>query len=271
MVRQIFHTLTIKQGKKFDDPASIRSIPDFVKYHRLNVDEIAQPLDSFRTFNEFFYRKLKPGVRQLACPDDVTVVVSPADCRLNVFPVIEDAIKLWIKGANFSIANLLKDDGLAEYYKGGSLLICRLAPQDYHRFHSPVDGKLTFYYHIAGTYFTVNPMAVRRRIDIYTENSRTVCLIDTKTFGKVALVAIGAMMVGSIVITAPGGTALNRMDEIGYFAFGGSTIVVCFPPGSIIFDEDLIVNSREQLETLVQVGNSIGKAPSSPSLQENYS
>lgn len=257
MVRQIFHTLTIKQGRKFDDPASVRNIPDFIKYHRLNLEEVLEPLHSFKTFNEFFYRKLKPTVRKLASLDP-RVCISPADCRLNVFASIDDATRLWIKGANFSIAALLKDTGLASYYQGGSLIVCRLAPQDYHRFHSPVDGSLSFFYHIPGAYFTVNPMAVRQRTDVYTENARTVCLIDSKHFGKVAFVAIGAMMVGSIIITATGGGHLSRMDEIGYFAFGGSTIVVLFPPGSITFDEDLVFNSLEQLETLIQVGNSVG-------------
>jgi phosphatidylserine decarboxylase len=258
-VRQIFQNLTLKQGRKYDDPASVKNIPDFVKYHKLNVDEILEPLDSFRTFNEFFYRKLKPGVRRVASPDP-QVCVSPADCRVNCFASVDEATKLWIKGANFSLAGLLKDESLADYYKGGSLVVCRLAPQDYHRFHSPVDGQLSFYYHIPGTYFTVNPMAVRQRIDVYTENARTVCLIESEQFGKVAFVAVGAMMVGSIVITATGGDRLKRMDELGYFAFGGSTIVVVFPPDKIAFDEDLLRNSREPLETLVQVGDSFGQA-----------
>lgn len=257
MVRQIFQSLTLKQGRKFDDPASVKHIPDFIKYHRLNLDEILEPVSSFRTFNEFFFRKLKPGVRQLASSDP-RVCVSPADCRINCFPSITEATELWIKGANFSVANLLKDEALAAYYSGGSLAICRLAPQDYHRFHSPVDGDLTVYYHIPGTYFTVNPMAVRQRTDVYTENARTVCLINSTHFGKVAFVAIGAMMVGSIVITADGGRRLSRMDELGYFAFGGSTIVLLFPPGALIFDEDLVTNSRDHLETLVQVGASLG-------------
>lgn len=257
MVRQIFQSLTLKQGRKFDDPASVKHIPDFIKYHKLNVNEILEPIASFRTFNEFFYRKLKPIARPLAFPDP-KVCVSPADCRLNCYAHITEATELWIKGANFTLASLLKDEMLAAYYQGGSLAICRLAPQDYHRFHSPVDGDMTVYYHIPGTYFTVNPMAVRQRIDVYTENARTVCLINSAHFGKVAFVAIGAMMVGSIVITADGGSHLSRMDEVGYFAFGGSTIVLLFPPGAVAFDEDLVANSLEQLETLVQVGSSMG-------------
>lgn len=258
-VRQIFQSLTLKQGRKFDDPASAKNIPDFVKYHKLNVDEILEPLSAFKTFNEFFYRRLKPGVRRLASPDPL-VCVSPADCRINCFSSVTEATRLWIKGANFSLAALLKDEALARDFEGGSLAVCRLAPQDYHRFHVPVDGQLSLFYHIPGTYFTVNPMAVRQRIDVYTENARTVCLIDSDHFGRVAYVAIGAMMVGSIVITAKGGGRVSRMDELGYFAFGGSTIVLIFPPRSIAFDQDLLANGREQLETLVQVGNSLGRS-----------
>jgi len=260
-IRQLFHSLTLKQGRRFDDPSSARNIPDFVRYHRINLDEVAEDIASFRTFNEFFYRRLKPDAR-LVESDDPRVALSPADCRVNAFPSVTEATRLWIKGANFSISALLRDEHLGQYYEGGSLLLCRLAPQDYHRFHAPVDGRLTLFYHIPGSYFTVNPMAVRQRIDVYTENARTVCLLETAHFGKVALVAIGAMMVGSIVLTcrAHGDQPLSRMQEMGYFAFGGSTIVVLFPKGAIRFDEDLVRNSQEQLETLIQVGNSVGRS-----------
>lgn len=260
-VRGIFQSLTIQQGKKFDHPSSVRNIPGFIKYHKLPVHEIADPLTSFRSFNEFFYRKLKLAeCRSLACPDDPTVTVSPADCRLNVFGTLSDATRLWIKGVNFSLAGLLKDAPLAQYFSGGSLVVCRLAPQDYHRFHSPVDGRLVMNYHVPGTYYTVNPMAVRQRVDVFTENARTVTVIESPHFGKVAFVSIGAMMVGSIVITAPVGAELRRMDEIGYFAFGGSTIVLLYAASAgVRFDADLVANSGEQLETLIRVGDSLGR------------
>ena len=266
-VRNIFQSLTIQQGQKYDHPSSVNNIPHFIKYHKLPVHEIAEPLTSFKSFNEFFYRRIKlKDYRPLASPDDPFVTVSPADCRLNVFESISDATRLWIKGINFNLQSLLKDEELANYFDGGSLVIARLAPQDYHRYHSPVDGIVTMNYHIPGTYYTVNPMAVRQKVDVYTENARTVTLIESPQFGKVAFVSIGAMMVGSIVITTEIGAEVKRMSEIGYFAFGGSTIVILYSKeAQVQFDQDLVANSKEQLETLIKVGESIGRKRNSDS------
>ncbi|KAJ3066556.1 hypothetical protein HK102_007627, partial [Quaeritorhiza haematococci] len=128
----------------------------------------------------------------------------------------------------------------------------------YHRFHMPVDGVVGPTKTIEGEYYTVNPMAVRTTVDVYTENIRTVTFVDSPQFGKVAYVCVGAMMVGSICLTSHEGQVVKRMDEHGYFAFGGSTILLLFEPNMIQFDKDLIENSLQNLETLVKVGNQIG-------------
>lgn len=261
-IRSILQSMTIQQGKKYDHPSSVANIPGFIKYHKLPVHEILDPLSSFKSFNEFFYRRIKLSeYRPLHSPENSCVTVSPADCRLNVFSSVSEATRLWIKGINFNLQSLLQDQELAQYFDGGALVIARLAPQDYHRFHSPVDGKVVANYHIPGTYFTVNPMAVRQKVDVYTENARTVTLIESPQFGKVAFVSIGAMMVGSIVITTSIGAELKRMDEVGYFAFGGSTVVLLYPrSANVQFDSDLLANSNQQLETLIKVGDSMGRA-----------
>jgi phosphatidylserine decarboxylase len=257
MIRKIMQSMTLRQGRKFSSFESRKSILPFIKFHGLAVDEVLDPIDSFRTFNEFFYRKLKPGARKAASMDPA-VSLCPADCRLSCFPSIDEATRIWVKGTNFTVTSLLRDGQLGEYFAGGSMAICRLAPQDYHRFHSPYEATINLVYHIPGAYFTVNPMAIRQRIDVFTENARTVVILDSPVFGKIAYVAIGAMMVGSIEITCGAGDQLARLDEIGYFAFGGSTIVMLFPPGAHVFDEDLLENSRECLETLVKVGQTLG-------------
>jgi phosphatidylserine decarboxylase len=264
-IRNILQSMSIQQGKKYDNPLSVSNIPGFIKYHKLPVHEIRDPITSFKSFNEFFYRRIKLAeYRPLSHPEDSQVTVSPADCRLNVFSSISEATNLWIKGVHFSATELLGgDQELGKYFDGGSLVIARLAPQDYHRFHSPVDGTVTANYHISGTYFTVNPMAVRQKVDVYTENARTVTIIESAQFGKVAFVSIGAMMVGSIVITTKVGATLGRMDEVGYFAFGGSTIVVLYAKSAgVQFDADLLENSQQQLETLIKVGDSMGRMSS---------
>lgn len=132
---------------------------------------------------------------------------------------------------------------------------------------------------ISGTYFTVNPMAVRTPVDVYTENVRTVTLIESTDFGKVVMVCVGAMMVGSIIMTKESGhvsryvvfipfvrllclNSMSRMEEHGYFAFGGSTILILFQKDRILFDRDLVENSDKCVETIVKVGNSIGMTES---------
>ncbi|KAI9489700.1 phosphatidylserine decarboxylase-domain-containing protein [Zychaea mexicana] len=259
--QRVLTNMTFKQGRRYDSPHSAREIGPFIKFHNLDLSEVLDPLDSFKTFNEFFYRKLKPEARPCECPDDPSVAVSPADCRMMAFATIDDATRLWIKGIEFSVAKLLDDPVEAEAFEGGALAIFRLAPQDYHRFHSPVDGKITDIKYISGQYYTVNPMAIRTTLDVYGDNARAVVTLETEAFGKVAVVLIGAMMVGSIVLTPKTGDYLSRTDELGYFAFGGSTIVVLWEQDTLTFDRDLLENSEKTLETLVRVGNRIGNHP----------
>lgn len=251
IAKRILTNMTVKQGRRFDDPLSVREIRPFIKFHRLDMSQVLEPIENFKTFNEFFYRKLKPGSRPCDSPDNKNVLVSPADCRMMAFPTISQATSIWIKGVDFSIAKLLDDPEEAKAYEGGSLAIFRLAPQDYHRFHSPVDGVITKIHHVKGQYYTVNPMAIRTTLDVYGDNKRDVVHFQTDAFGKVAVVCVGAMMVGSIILSASVGDYLARTDELGYFAFGGSTLVVLFEKNTIQFDKDLQENAKESLETLV--------------------
>ncbi|KAF9236303.1 phosphatidylserine decarboxylase-domain-containing protein [Melanogaster broomeanus] len=264
--RRLLKSLSIKQGTKYNSTESARDIQAFIDFHGLKVDEVLEPIDSFKTFNQFFYRKLKPDARPIDSPDDPTRLVSAADCRLMVFETVSEATRLWIKGREFSIARLLGDAyrDEAERYTGGALAIFRLAPQDYHRFHLPVDGTIGHMTYISGEYYTVNPQAIRSALDVYGENARKIVPIDSPQFGRVMAVCVGAMMVGSIQTTVDEGDQVKRGQELGYFAFGGSTIVVLFEKGAVEWDEDLIVNGRASLETLVRVGMGIGRCRRSP-------
>ena len=120
--------------------------------------------------NHALLRKLKPGARPVEIEDDPYRLVSGADCRLMVFETVNEATRLWIKGRDFSVARLLGDTyrAEAEKYVGGALCIFRLAPQDYHRFHSPVDGTVGPMTYITGEYYTVNVSRPRLRLcDVY--------------------------------------------------------------------------------------------------------
>ncbi|KAF9949725.1 hypothetical protein BGZ72_008530 [Mortierella alpina] len=265
-VGKIMANMSRKQGLKFDDPRSKRNIEPFIRFHSLeaHMSEVLEPVHSFKTFNQFFYRRLKADARTLNSPGDDRIAVSVADCRMTCFQSISDAQKFWIKGRQFTVAKLLGDETLAKKYDGGSLAIFRLAPQDYHRFHIPVRGVLSEPKSIHGEYFTVNPMSIRSHLDVYGENKRVISAIESKEFGTVAYCAIGAMMVGSIVLTTQGGQEVERMEEHGYFAFGGSTIVVLFEANTVQFDEDLLRSSKEQIEMLVRVGMRVGVSLKQP-------
>lgn len=200
-------------------------ISAFVEYHHIDLDENLLAFDQFRNFNEFFSRALKPGARPCAAPDRPEIVVSPADCRAVVFPTVQAAQQLWIKGREFSVQRLIgplcSQEDVSRYING-SLGIFRLAPQDIHRFYVPVDGVLGVPRFIEGEYYTLNPVAVQTALDVYGENVRVVVSIDSVKHGRVTMICIGGMMVGSIVFTRKAGETVKRAEELGYFKFGES-------------------------------------------------
>lgn len=267
-VRKLLKQLSIKQGVKFDNPLLKNDILSFVKFHGLDMSDCVETdYNRYATFNEFFYRKLRHGARPIEGPKEPRIAVSPADCRCATFSTVDDATEFWIKGRNFTIAKLFNGnfDGYenTDLYNGNqcSLGIFRLAPQDYHRFHCPVDGTIGNIKYIDGEYYTVNPMAIRSNLDVYGENVRTIIPIKTENFGTVVMIAVGAMMVGSTVLTVESNQTVQRGDEIGYFKFGGSTILLLFEKSKFTFDSDLLNNSNSSVETLIRVGQSIGHSP----------
>ncbi len=169
--------MSFKQGRKYDDPASAREIRGFVNFHQLDMSEVRKPVDDFKNFNEFFYRKLKIDARPCSAPANPKIIVSPADCRSVVFNTLEEATEIWVKGRAFSVERLLGNayPQDAKRYINGSLGIFRRAPQDYRRCQSPVDGSRVKPKRIEGGDYTINPMAVRSALDVYGANIR-VCV-----------------------------------------------------------------------------------------------
>ncbi|KAJ7066597.1 phosphatidylserine decarboxylase-domain-containing protein [Mycena amicta] len=269
-IEHLLKEQSVKEGKVYDSPESVQSIPSFVATYSISTDELLQPdLTKYNTFNEFFSRKLKPDARPVDHADDPLAICSAADCRLTVYQTIDLAKQFWIKGREFTVPNLLGVAAAskeAAIFDGSSVAIFRLAPSDYHRFHCPIDGTVGEITHIPGQYYTVNPQAVNEPgFDVFTANTRSVLYLSHAATGlPVAFVAIGALLVGSIGWTngAEKGKTLKKGDELGYFAYGGSTVVALFPKGVIEFDADLVSNSLVPVETLVKVGNSLGRTPS---------
>lgn len=259
--RELLQRISNKEGEHMNTTDSAKNIPNFIKFFedRIIVDEFKYPIEHFKTFNEFFIRELKPGARPIAYEDKDYVAVCGADSRLMAFQSEDDSKRFWIKGRKFSVRGLLGDEAYSTGFGEGSLVIFRLAPQDYHRFHVPVSGVVGKFIELPGPLYTVNPIAVNSKYcNVFTENKRVVCIISSEEFGKMAFVAIGATMVGSITFTKNEGDFLKKGDEFGYFSFGGSTVVCVFEKDAIELDEDLLANSERALETLVSVGMTLG-------------
>ena len=245
-------------GRMMDRPASRRKIPAFVARLQIDLDEVAQPLHRFATFNEFFTRQLKPEARPIN--PDPDVIVSPADGKVLAFTNMQALDTFFAKGAQFTLDRFLPDPRLRSRYAGADLLIFRLAPADYHRFHFPADGQISPATRIDGAYYSVSPYAVKNRISVYWHNTREYSVLRTATAGDILLCEIGAAMVGSIVQHYQPETQVTKGQEKGWFAFGGSTIIVLLQPGRAQIDADILDNTRTGLETSIRMGERVAIA-----------
>lgn len=237
-------------------PYSAKEVPAFIQRYNVDASEFALPVEEMRSFNDFFIRELKPSSRPVV--DGDPIASSPADGRFLVFPSLETCEGFYVKGQRFTLHELLQSPSLAERYRKGSMLIGRLCPTDYHRFHFPCKGRPSSQVPINGWLYSVNPWALKKNIHYLTENKRTYCLHEDTPFGTVLIMEIGATCVGSIHQTYSPGKRYEKGQEKGYFSFGGSATVILFEPQSISFDADLVENSARHIETLLKMGESIG-------------
>jgi len=203
-----------------------------------------------------------------------------ADSRVVTYESVPEMKRLWIKGYDFSITNLVMDLQLGPKFADAPVASFRLSPQDYDRFHSPVTGIITQFRSMPGTYYQVDPVALGSHVDILTRNARDYVVIDTEDFCLVQFVAVGATDVGSVrfatslqstcdvLLTTSSiydrwqqpGNKIKKGDELGMFQFGGSSIIVAFQKRRIHFDDDLLEFSRRRVQVAVEVGMSLGKA-----------
>lgn len=246
-------------GYKMNKRESALRVLPFISKYGVDVDDFAKSPFDYKTFNEFFYRALKPGARPIA--EGENVAVFPADARHLVFQDIQAAAGFYVKGAKFSFAELLGNEGEAEKFAGGGMVISRLCPVDYHRFHFPVSGVPGEPRLINGWLYSVSPVALRRRLRYLIENKREVTLIDSERFGTVAMIEVGATNVGTIKQSFVPGRAVAKGEEKGLFAFGGSCVITIFQRGRIRFDADVLEQSANHLETYARMGDRLGVAP----------
>lgn len=247
-------------GWRMDQKASREKIADFVEQYDMDPTAFLNRLEDFSSFNEFFYRKLKPTARPL--DPDPSAAVFPADGRHLCIPDLSQTSGLFVKGEMFSLQELLQDRSLAHRYASGSLLLSRLCPVDYHRFHFPASGVPSEATKIKGPLYSVNPIALRQNIRILVTNKRCITQLQTESFGKVLLLEIGATCVGSICQTFTPNTNVLKGAEKGYFKFGGSSTITIFEPGRICFDQDLVDQSLQHREVYAHMGDRFGRVVS---------
>ncbi|HEY0947651.1 MAG TPA: archaetidylserine decarboxylase [Opitutaceae bacterium] len=239
--------------------SSARVLPFVIDYD-LNAEEFAKHAWEYASFNEFFYRKLKPGARPVAAPEDPALAVLPADGRHLAFQDVEAADGFYVKGKKFTVGELLGDATLASDFAGGAMVISRLCPVDYHRFHFPVTGSPGDAQLINGWLYSVSPIALRTNVHYLVENKRYRTLIETPAFGRVAMLEIGATCVGSIKQLYVSNRPTPKGEEKGFFKFGGSCVITLFQRGRIRFDDDFVAHSAEHRETYAKMGERLGVA-----------
>lgn len=247
-----------------------RLIRWFVGHYGVDMDEAADPnITRYKTFNEFFGRPLRAGVRPLATAD----FVCPVDGAISQFGAIDDHHILQAKGHRFTTTELVGGDGdLAAQFRHGSFANLYLSPKDYHRIHMPCDGRLRRMIYVPGALFSVNPVTARGVPNLFARNERVVCVFESAVHGPFAMVLVGATIVGSMATVWHGvvnatrtrrvaewtypeqAVMLKQGEEMGRFLLG-STIVVLFRPRSIVFNPDWAP------ERSVRLGEAMGQQP----------
>jgi phosphatidylserine decarboxylase len=237
--------------------SSRRKIPGFISSLGIDAAEAELPIEAYRCLDDFFIRRLKPGVRPV--DPDPEHFISPSDGRVLVYPSISEGSPVRVKGSELSVATLLDDAQLARDYAGAAVAVLRLAPADYHRFHFPEDGIASPSVPVNGRLHSVHPIALSSGAPTF-KNKRVITRLETRSWGLVTIVEIGALCVGTIVQTYTPGP-VRRGREKGYFRFGGSSIVVLVPAGKLKFDSDLVAASADDIETYVKMGTRLGQRP----------
>ena len=243
-------------GAFYDSRLSRRSIANLANLPGCHPDEAEKPVADYVSFNEFFTRRLRPECRPFG-----EGVVSPAEGRLRLWLDADMDVPLPIKSATRTLREVVQPKDAPAVPAGRyDIVVVRLAPVDYHRFHFPCECRTTEPPRVvSGAYHSVNPIALLRRPDIYAMNERQILRCEAD-FGPFWLVEVGAFGVGTIAQTFTGDRHAKG-DEKGYFKFGGSTMIFVSPTGALKFDDDLVRNSREGVETFIRVGERMGTVP----------
>ncbi len=249
-------------GAYQDLSVSHKKVRPFIEKFNINMDdyepgtrEALDPRDSYSTFNEFFIRKFKMGKRPFV--SESNRMAAFAEARYVGFDAIDEKSVYPVKGQYLLAKDLIANDQVAKIFEGGPLLIARLCPVDYHRYHYPDNGSVIDNFRVAGAYDSVNPFALKFKNQIFIKNERHVSILQTENFGKLAYIEVGAICVGKIVQSHRWNKPFVRGEEKGYFLFGGSTVVVVGEKGAWKPSADITKNTANGIETYLHIGQEV--------------
>ena len=250
-------------GAYQDLPVSHRKVRPFIEKFNIPIEDYEsgsrQALDqrdSYQNFNEFFIRKFRLGKRSFV--HQTERMPAFAEARYVGFDSIDEKKHYPVKGNYLLAKDLIGNNEIAKIFEGGPLLIARLCPVDYHRYHYPDNGKVIDHFRVPGVYDSVNPFALKYKNQIFIKNERYVSILQTENFGRLAFIEVGAICVGKIVQSHPWNKPFRRGEEKGYFLFGGSTVILVGEKGAWKPSQDILKNTAEGYETYLQLGQEVG-------------
>ena len=211
------------------------------------ADSVTTCAAKYGSLSNFFTRNIKD------IHIDSSELVSPATCKAMLFDSFENS-RIWVKGRRWSASRLLRRSNTN--FKDYAVGLFRLRPKDYHRFHAPIGGVVANITHIQGGYLSVDPVIVGSR-NVFTENNRVVIDIVHPRFGQCSFVAVGAAGVGKVRVRVSTGDTLTPGQQLGYFDFGGSTVILMIPSGRVQWTPSIRTRSLQGKETYVDVGTSL--------------
>src|ERR1043166_5795843 len=232
---------------------SVKNIEPFIQRHGIDMSEF-KPV-AYRSYAEFFDREFLPDAWPFA--PDPNVLPAFAEARYFGWKRIEPEQQFPIKGKSLDAAGLLGSKERAAPFVGGPVLVARLSPVDYHHLHYPDDGRTLEQDRLGDRLWTVTWTALQNKPDIYLINERAINLVETKNFGRLGFVEIGALSVGRIVQKHPFDRPFKRGDEKAVFKFGGSAVVLFGERGKWIPSDDILAHTQQNMETLIRLGEPI--------------
>ncbi|MBU3130305.1 phosphatidylserine decarboxylase [Clostridium tagluense] len=243
-------------GYYCDTKISCKKIESFIEDFNIDMSLYQKTPDQYSSFNEFFIRELNPDGRII--PSNDNALISPCDGKISAYENIDLDGLVQIKGFTYSLKELVEDNEIYNLYHGGTCLIFRLCPTDYHRFHfidSGVCGETT---KIKGHYYSVNPIALKNVKKLFCQNKREWSIFHSDNFSDVIYMEVGATCVGSIIQGYTQNVRITKGEEKGYFKFGGSTVILFFKKGVVKINEEILTQTKLGFETSVTLGEKIG-------------